>query len=984
MKLFQKIAAGLLLLCSINTFAGIKPREAKNLFVIIDPIHKHCSPMEGMVWWEFNTIENIYRIGNPDHATTKLVKLLFHLHEDGVFDCTRPPAITLNNGNAPAYFTSEIIAELVYLLETHTTIEQVEAFKTKIKEHVSNFFKRHKTVFPSNGNYTRNLEKIFRLICDSHKECLSANPNAYYQPFTTHNILLGFMWKKSTSKQDFINYLKKLKELNLHIIDPAYANNYEKMLADSYEPTELQQTFNHIHQLNGINLTENYEKIVCTLLANRPFGLVSHASGVKYKDQLFPDCGETSLLNFINLIIYNAVTKRFDLNLLVKEGIILHPKLKWFYEKYPLAEDMNTKQVHDDWAQVVSEIAGVIYRQGGEPYKNNDPKHYCNIAGIGYHQILTILRHLFGAPSLDSFDRLAQLCSREGFILTCTPQDPITKSKMFNTFTFSINDEKAFEWHCSLSHFSVRRLSNSSQMQLLSNAQIKGLLSNHTSHKARSLLAITQSSNVMLETLKEHSNLKLFNFASLIPNIKNADLNCDFMKLLIEHYQQSTQQDEIAELIKRLYGELPEDWQYLRNLSCMLIQNKVEKLYSFIQEKIKNNQAKDVILNTISPLIISTNTQALYDFIEKEILTVQPHVVINFIECIQQNSLKTSCFNYQRWYTWLNNNFSKIPMYSQKQLCDWIKHKNIRNCYSCFKSHLESFDWKGYNPENDNPHFHANAFNTNTHFNPQQAFLLLLNSQNSELIQWTRNSFDKFCDPVKVKALETFSTMPDWNTWIQDHYSLLHMTNLRYLDEPLQLTALKILLAQNKPEMYRFIKKCIIELGNTKETKFTQFQALESIIKKSCYSFFNLVPECTLKLDPMLQRQLYETIILHNQLYFYSLVEQWLSSSSTNDDDRRIILEKIASKRYKYPDGSIRTKPQEENRYSLNKEPKVGTLLSSEQDAKWYRLINYWLLRLPNNCVRPLIEKIEKNNIEALREIAQQRKISLESSSKIN
>ena len=150
------------------------------------------------------------------------------------------------------------------------------------------------------------------------------------------------MWKKFNAKQDFINYLKGLQR-RINIIDPKYLNSFEMMEEESYDSEELKNFFTALNQKDADNLMANYELTICSLLANRPIELISHASEVKYKDQLFPDCGEVSLLNFINFLIYNPSTQQFDLSLLERAGITIDQKLELFYKKYPLVEDIQQK-----------------------------------------------------------------------------------------------------------------------------------------------------------------------------------------------------------------------------------------------------------------------------------------------------------------------------------------------------------------------------------------------------------------------------------------------------------------------------------------------------------------------------------------------------------------------------------------------------------------------------------------------------------------
>ena len=121
---------------------------------------------------------------------------------------------------------------------------------------------------------------------------------------------------------------------------------------------------------------------------------VGMMSDAPYKDKGFPDCGETSLLNFINALCYNQETKRFEQEILRALGFTA-PVLA-FYEKYPTTEFMGTPQAHGDWAAVVSELPDVAYSES-----RGGTKCVCNIKP-GFDNLMKVLCHLcFGLHSLD-------------------------------------------------------------------------------------------------------------------------------------------------------------------------------------------------------------------------------------------------------------------------------------------------------------------------------------------------------------------------------------------------------------------------------------------------------------------------------------------------------------------------------------------------------------------------------------------------------
>lgn len=650
MNLAKKLApifAAICIFAQANIQAEIKVKEAKNLYNILKEDYKHLSPIEGMVWWKTNILENLYSLGDDNHATVKLIRVLFHLHDDGIFDCTRPTNITpgITPGNAAAYFTPTIIAELIYLLETNNTREDLEKLKATISstKYVNSFISKYADLFPKEGRFKKNLKRIFKLICDSckeslannsqtncsltdkiiYKESLVNNSQASYLPYTTQKILLAFMWKKSGSKQDFIEYFNCLNK-DLEIIESKWDINQK--LDEEYSYDEFYKIFSELSSKEPNELLKNYELVICSKLSNfQGLPLVSHLSGVNFRDEQFPDCAEVSLLNFLNQVLFNYDTKCFDISLIEKNGAKVHPSLKLFYDKNPTIDCMQTKKVNDDWALVVSDIPDVTYiLPKSETYK------YCEIeTKEGKQQILKVLNYLLG---VNSFEELWKICSRENFKLTVENIES-NKDPKLGSFIISVNGMPKFEWNFRTNHFTFNCLKEDSDSSAISIDRLLILWDSAIDNlKVHSLLVLSQSKFIIKDLYKsdKSANLSnaLLNFILMIPKLKNADVNIDFITFLLEKYNylnifaSPEQTNFVIDFCRKAYYSLPNDFVYFWMISKEITNNKVQELYSLIQSEfdryVLQGHTKISMYEHIISDILANKIKELYNIVENK------------------------------------------------------------------------------------------------------------------------------------------------------------------------------------------------------------------------------------------------------------------------------------------------------------------------------------------------------------------------------
>ena len=960
----------------------------KNTFTILAPKYKHCSPLEGAIGWESNMIENMYLIGDPTHATTRLVKELFYLHNDGSFDITRAPNrpnFVDGNGKSAAYFTPAITAELICCLERCSTKQEIEDFKSQISnQYIKKFIERYNHVFPSGSNCINNLKKIMRLMCDSYLECSPDNPEALYLPFTTHKILLSHMWKKITTDQDLVDYFKSFARTQypIEIISQEVIDRLEELLAEKYTRDELLDCFKKISTKDIPNLVSDheYESTICSLLINAPLEMISHASGVKYRDQEFPDCGEVSLLNFFNQITFNKTTGRFDLSLLESQGITVHPRLKKFYEEYKFPYQMKTKQVHNDWAVVVSEIPEVIYGQGGTQQMlelgKSDPTNYCNIAGNGYTQIVKVLKFLLG---IESYTDIAKL-SHDNFNISCSLKEE--EAKQYNTLVITVNNEPYLEWHCTVSHFSLKYFQPKNQNQRLPKETLQKLLQFpiERSPRACSLMTLSQSTDLFERIATDQtSQMNVLNFACLLPQIKNADESKEFLQQLLDRYAKSSIhfKPAVIDYIKRIYGKLPDDAIYIYFLADLIIKNRTEDMYAFIFDEIRKPVAdpyavgrKEEMKLLIMKKMIQTNDSSFYNRTEEIFDSLRSSLYkTEFIEYIildEKNELanidKIPRDDFAR------RKFLSCTIHEQKTVCECLIRKKITRWFELIVNHLKPFDWTNYKPNE----YESQSFK-HEYIMPQPAFNALLKSDSIEIKEWLMTQFNHMNDVNKQQALKVFSIMPTWNEWIQENFGALRIANFRFVNTSLYETALKILIEQNDPTMATFI---CTEIG--KLDKFILLNIFEFILKHKKSDFYKLIPLHFKELSDQNKEWICECIILYNHLNLYSIVENFLSE--TENYQRASLLKTIVSDKYLFQDNSIRTNQQEDS-------DEMCTLIEHQQENKWYPLVAKWLMQTiefnGRSVIANILTNIDKKKIQELFEVAEHAKNMLKSFDKV-
>jgi len=268
---------------------------------------------------------------------------------------------------------------------------------------------------------------------------------------TVTNFFLALLWKLGNSRNDVKQYLDSLarglqipaNEVFAWRDGASYDLNYYKSLKEKTEQEIMTMDIGDlIFARYGYDY---YENILPPL--------VSMIDNAHYKDPLtnmiikFPDCGETSLRNFFNFLIYCVAKQLFESELFEKLSEHPSPALIAFYKKYNTPELILSNQAHDDWPQVVSNLPNVQYRNGT-----------CNISSdTGMQNMLAVINNLL--PGISSWEILEERLNTLGIDISIIPEKPLAEQPIHNTLTIVLTKpgkiSVTFRWQFVPGHFSL-------------------------------------------------------------------------------------------------------------------------------------------------------------------------------------------------------------------------------------------------------------------------------------------------------------------------------------------------------------------------------------------------------------------------------------------------------------------------------------------------------------------------------------------------
>ncbi len=252
--------------------------------------------------------------------------------------------------------------------------------------------------------------------------CVRDELDGVYPQDMTTSVLLAFLWKKAEGLEDARHYLDTLA--NTLGVAPHMLYQWPNDMKDHpYTKKDCDRLaslhFDEGARLDAINLDD---LIFVGFGYNLYYGgedpkegsqlplKIDYASGVKFGAFEFPDCGETTLRNFVNALSYNDKEKRFDVETLRKLGFA--EEVLDFYQRYPTTETMREKDAHNAWATVVSNKSGVKYQRGGS----------CEISA-GLRNFVTVLANIW--PGVNSLGAAKDRVEKVGMDMSILSAHPI-------------------------------------------------------------------------------------------------------------------------------------------------------------------------------------------------------------------------------------------------------------------------------------------------------------------------------------------------------------------------------------------------------------------------------------------------------------------------------------------------------------------------------------------------------------------------------
>lgn len=427
METMKHIIVSLCLLLTLwPSFARISLLELKDTFNALKEEYKQLTPFQGAIWADKQCARHLYYLGDQNDATIKLI----NDKDLGLFFDNPAGGFQVKGTDLVKALSPSGIGTIIGLLQGCKTTDELDALRNKISKKLDSQLKEK--IFGKSSE--KKIKPLLLLIIDSYKECFPGNVNARYLPYTTFIILQNVLWEKVQSKQDIIDYFEAIeKEINNTIFTesaPQVDTAYDRKEIKSFSIDTINSSS------SPADLDPQFELIALKIILSKPLAPIAQGRP-KYKEYEFPDCGETSLINFFNYMLYNPVAGQFDVSRLKEDA---SSELVKFYKEFSTHADIDTAKAHNAWAQIMSEIPGVIYGSGG----------VCNISGCGNQQILKISQHLI--PTINNFDELAAYFSRNNFKVTYESK---CDKNGYGTDIFYVNDEEVLKWIYKVGHFFV-------------------------------------------------------------------------------------------------------------------------------------------------------------------------------------------------------------------------------------------------------------------------------------------------------------------------------------------------------------------------------------------------------------------------------------------------------------------------------------------------------------------------------------------------
>ncbi len=304
------------------------------------------------------------------------------------------------------------------------------------------------------GVHYKPLQKSAHNLSEIIADAVDEEQHGLYPRTTVVSTLLGWLWGNFSSRQDCGAYLEGLAEAvnanprDVAIVegDPTQSMRYSRSDYLALEKLDLGK-IDQLRLADYVLARYGYDLYPHNNLPpDFDFGTAVHTCTAGGKTVRFPfsDCVETALRKFINAIIYDPDKRTFDTQLLRSFGAT-EPLLKFYEEKYSNAETCTSAEARNAWADVVSDLDGIVY--GVEEFK-------CNIRSE-VPNILAVIKKLLPRTRTTSFQDLIQTlrdCGVEILIM----KDEVARNGELELVLTKGGRENLLSWYISEGHTTLR------------------------------------------------------------------------------------------------------------------------------------------------------------------------------------------------------------------------------------------------------------------------------------------------------------------------------------------------------------------------------------------------------------------------------------------------------------------------------------------------------------------------------------------------
>ncbi len=465
----------------------------------------------------------------PDTATAQLIAA----PSQGLFYKLNSQFRPTHNKSLPAYSLSpELIGELVGHMITGD-IFNLES--VVMKKYIHTWRDYHKNITGSAVGLEK-TKQFLALIQNALQEADMQKEDALFLPYTPHKILWALVYTKFKHKQDLATALGSLHTVTDCLVDSSSVASL-KYLTTAYSEEDLENTQNgslreHMRNYNFKKFhhecQQNYEKVICAIIA-KPCNKILLPDLVTqghygYKDQpAVADCVEASLLEaFVNMILYNPETKKYDLSL-VSDKINPHKEFLEFLEKVT-QKNLNDQPIRTTWMEVLSGHHFIEYDRSD---------NYEMLPTLD--NVLNIVNHLYGIHA-KNFKELSELVSSPKQKVTIE-LDTFDGQKIKNTekIIFTLSGVKNTVYRLNMTHQHAYVLRDVNPF----NGQIEAFAQNSFIHMKNE------------DMLKSHMMLPLC-LKEFFVTPEKSHLSLDFLKIAHMPYENSQDRLKLLEKLEKL------------------------------------------------------------------------------------------------------------------------------------------------------------------------------------------------------------------------------------------------------------------------------------------------------------------------------------------------------------------------------------------------------------------------------------------------